>query len=40
MLQAMEDSGVEEPLRGALLKALFGTADWMRNRRENIAAGC
>ncbi|MGA0033003.1 MAG: group II truncated hemoglobin [Burkholderiales bacterium] len=34
MLQAMEDSGVEEPLRAALLKAFFGTADWMRNRPE------
>ena len=32
MLQAMEDVGIEESLRGALLKALFGTADWMRNR--------
>jgi len=32
MLQAMEDSGVAEPLRTALLKAFFGTADWMRNR--------
>lgn len=35
MLQAMEDSGVEESLRAALLKAFFGTADWMRNRRES-----
>lgn len=32
MLQAMEDTGVTEPLRDALLKAFFGTADWMRNR--------
>lgn len=32
MLQAMEDKGVAEPLRDALLKAFFGTADWMRNR--------
>lgn len=32
MLQAMEDTGVAEPLRTALLKAFFGTADWMRNR--------
>ncbi|MGE0559908.1 MAG: group II truncated hemoglobin [Burkholderiales bacterium] len=39
MLQAMEDSGVEEPLRTALLKAFFGTADWMRNRNENGAGG-
>jgi len=34
MLQAMEDTGVEETLREALLKAFFGTADWMRNRPE------
>ena len=32
MLQAMEDTGVEETLRKSLLKAFFGTADWMRNR--------
>lgn len=32
MLQAMEDSQIEEPLRMALLKAFYGTADWMRNR--------
>ncbi len=35
MLQAMEDNGIEEALRAGLLKAFFGTADWMRNRREN-----
>lgn len=32
MLQAMEDEGVEEALRAALLKAFYGTADWMRNK--------
>jgi hemoglobin len=32
MLQAMEDTGMAEPLREGLLKAFFGTADWMRNR--------
>jgi len=32
MLQAMEDQGVEPALREALLKAFYGTADWMRNR--------
>jgi len=32
MLQAMEDVGIEPALREALLKAFFGTADWMRNR--------
>lgn len=37
MLQAMEDTGVDEELRGALLKAFFGTADWMRNRQEPAA---
>lgn len=35
MLQAMADNGIEEPLRGGLLKAFFGTADWMRNRQES-----
>ena len=37
MLQAMADTGVEPVLREALLKALFGTADWMRNRPESTA---
>lgn len=32
MLQAMEDTRVEENLRASLLRAFFGTADWMRNR--------
>jgi hemoglobin len=32
MMRAMEDVGVEERLRAALAEALFGTADWMRNR--------
>lgn len=35
MLQAMEDTTVDEPLRMALLKAFFGTADWMRNQHES-----
>jgi hemoglobin len=35
MLQAMEDTGIEESLRAGLLKAFFGTADWMRNRQES-----
>jgi len=34
MLQAMEDIGLNETLRKALLQAFFGTADWMRNRAE------
>lgn len=37
MLQAMEDNGVGEDLRKALLQAFFGTADWMRNRPEPAA---
>jgi hemoglobin len=32
MLQAMEDKGVAEALRLAMLKAFHGTADWMRNK--------
>ena len=35
MLQAMEDTGIAEPLRAGLLKAFFGTADWMPNRQES-----
>ena len=34
MLQAMEDNHLEEALRMALLKAFYGTADWMRNKTE------
>jgi hemoglobin len=34
MLQAMEDSKIEETLRMALLKAFYGTADWMRNKSD------
>ena len=32
MLQAMADEGVDEALAQKLAEALFGTADWMRNR--------
>ncbi len=32
MQQALVDTGVDANLRESLLKALFGTADWMRNR--------
>jgi hemoglobin len=32
MMRAMEEVGVDERLRAALAQALFGTADWMRNR--------
>lgn len=35
MLQAMEDEGIDDSLRTALLKAFFSTADWMRNRQES-----
>ena len=34
MKQALTDCGVEEPLREGLMRAFFGTADWMRNRPE------
>jgi hemoglobin len=34
VMQAMEDTGIEEGLRKWLLQSLSGTADWMRNRRE------
>lgn len=34
MIQAMEETGLDEPLRAALAQAFFGTADWMRNRPE------
>lgn len=39
MLQAMEDCGIEEALRMALLKAFYGTADWMRNKPGEGAPG-
>lgn len=32
MQQALTEQAVPEPLRGRLLQAFFGTADWMRNR--------
>lgn len=32
MRMAMDDVAVPPPLRDALMDALFGTADWMRNR--------
>lgn len=32
MLQAMQDEGVEPALIQRLAEALYGTADWMRNR--------
>lgn len=32
MLQAMQDEGVEPALMQRLAEALYGTADWMRNR--------
>ena len=32
MQQAMDDTGVPADLKTALMKAFFGTADWMRNR--------
>jgi hemoglobin len=32
MLQAMQDEGVEQALMQRLAEALYGTADWMRNK--------
>ncbi len=32
MLQALQDEGVEPALMQRLAEALYGTADWMRNR--------
>ncbi len=32
MRQALDDTGVAEPLKTKLMEAFFGTADWMRNR--------
>jgi hemoglobin len=37
MRRAMEDEGVSPALRDALLEALQGTADWMRNRPDGDA---
>jgi hemoglobin len=34
MIRAMEEIGLDEKLRAALAQAIFGTADWMRNRPE------
>ena len=34
MKQALTECGVEDPLREDLMRAFFGTADWMRNRAE------
>lgn len=31
MAWAMEDVGIDEPLRLRLMESFFGTADWMRN---------
>jgi hemoglobin len=34
MIQAMEETGLDDRLRATLAQAFFGTADWMRNRSE------
>ena len=34
MFSAMEETGVEEPLKTRLMESFFGTADWMRNKEE------
>jgi hemoglobin len=37
MQQALQDSGVAEPLQKRLMSAFFQTADWMRNRPDPAA---
>jgi hemoglobin len=37
MVRAMLDQGVEPALAQRLGESFFGTADWMRNRRESAA---
>jgi hemoglobin len=32
MQQALDDANIVEPMRGKLVEAFRGTADWMRNR--------
>jgi hemoglobin len=39
MIQAMQERAVDEGLAQRLAEAFFGTADWMRNRRDEPAAG-
>ena len=34
MIQAMEETAVDPALATRLAEAFFGTADWMRNRRD------
>ena len=34
MFSAMEEIGVEEPLKTRLKESFYGTADWMRNQEE------
>jgi len=34
MIQAMEETSVDPALAARLAEAFFGTADWMRNRRD------
>ena len=34
MFSAMEEIGVEEPLKARLMESFYGTADWMRNKEE------
>jgi hemoglobin len=39
MRQAMDEEEVVPALRDALLEALYGTADWMRNRPDGTGEG-
>ena len=34
MFSAMEEVGVEEPLKTRLMESFYGAADWMRNKEE------
>ena len=34
MFSAMEETGLEEPLKTRLMESFYGTADWMRNKEE------
>jgi hemoglobin len=34
MIQAMEETAVDPALAGKLAESFFGTADWMRNKRD------
>jgi hemoglobin len=37
MVKAMQDLGIEEPVMVKLAEALYGVADFMRNRQDSSA---